>query len=172
MKFTWKKTPSFNLMSLSLGLLLVLMLAVVSYAALVQPTGVETAYPSYGQSIKSTASLRSATILTTSYVETNFVQLRAYKSVALLFTLEQGSLTSFQYRVLLSYDGVIWWYEGSESVAAGTITDSDASYTYTFAGNINYYKVVPFHGQYMKLEVKGTGTVTNSSCAVDVMGVY
>lgn len=143
------------------------------YSAFVTPTGVETIYPNYGQSIKATVSLRSSTILTPSYVTTDITQFRGYKSLQLMFELEQGSLTSFQYKVWTSNDGVTWFLEATESVASGVITDEEMYYTYIFAGDVNYYKVIPFNASYLKLEVKGTGVgMTNSSCAVDVMGVY
>lgn len=171
MKFIRRK-PSLSLMSIALMALMVLMLATVVYAAFVTPTGVETVYPQYGQSIRARASLRSATILTASYVSTDITQFRGYKSICLLFELEQGSLTSFQYKVWMSNDGVTWFLEATESVAVGIITDAEMYYTYTFTGDVNYFKVIPFRASYLKLEVKGTGTMTGSSCAVDIMGVY
>lgn len=168
-----RRKPSLSLMGIALMVLMLLMLATVLYAAFVTPTGVETIYPNYGQSIKATVSLRSSAILSTSYVATDITQFRGYKSLCLMFELEQGSLTSFQYKVWMSNDGVTWFLEATESIAVGIITDAEMYYTYTFTGDINYFKIIPFNASYLKLEVKGTGAgVTNSSCAVDVMGVY
>ena len=56
-------------------------------------------------------------------------------------------------------------------MAPGVITDTGGYYTRALAADVQYYKVIPVYGQYIKLYVKGTGTVTNSSCAVYIMGV-
>lgn len=135
-------------------------------------TNIGTKYAQGLKKRKGYATLRAATILTTSYVETDEVDLTDFTQIGIMFDLTQGSLTSFEYKVWQSIDGTTWFQEASESVGAGVITDTPAYYTYAFTTSDPYYKLVPFLGRYLKLEVKGTGTVTGSSCAVDVMGVY
>jgi hypothetical protein len=146
--------------------------AQVVYAARVHPDVFRSWKPYRDKPITGYVEIRVPTILTTSYVETNYVRMDDYKNLALMFRLTAGSLTSFQYRILWSEDAVIWFYEGNETVTATLITDDVHEYSYVFAGDINYYKVVPFYAMYLKLEVKGTGTVTGNSCAVYVMGAY
>ena len=152
-------------------LVLVLCLFVTnSYAALVSMTTTHALYPLQGEPTRSIGTLRSAAILTTSYVDTDFVSISGYNGIALLFDLSQGSLTSFEYKVWWSYDGNTWYQEATESVVSGIVTDKESYYTLTFAADVEYFKIMAFYANYIKLSVKGTGTVTNSSCAVYVVG--
>ncbi len=121
---------------------------------------------------KGYATLRSAAVLTASHVETDFIDLADFTVAGIFFDITQGSLTSFQYKVWQSIDGTTWFQEGSESVGAGTITDYEHEYTKALATDVQYYKKIDVVGRYLKLEVKGTGTVAGSSCAVYATGVY
>ena len=128
--------------------------------------------PAYGTPISFFKVIRPAAILTNAYVDTNTLDLKAFTSIALNFSLTKGSLTSFQYIIYISDDLTTWYQEATETVAASVITDTANSYTYVLSGNQNYFKVVPIRSRYIKLAVKGTGTVTGSSCAVTVTGRY
>jgi len=110
--------------------------------------------------------LREDAILTTSYVSSSDIRLTVYHDIGLFFELTKGSLTSFQYKVQWSHDGTTWFDEATETVAASSITDTVCSYTHTLTGNTNYYKPLPYRGNYLRVRVKGTGTATGSSCAV------
>lgn len=116
--------------------------------------------------------LRSSAILTTSYVDTAYADLKGASDVGLHFQLTKGSLTSFQYKVLWSPDGVNWYDECTEAVAASVVTDTLLYYTTTLSENVNYYKPLPFRSGYAKVKVKGTGTVTSSACLVAMTGRY
>ena len=115
--------------------------------------------------------LRESAILTTSYVATNFARTAHVQDIGLWFDLEQGSLTSFQYKVQWSRDSNIWFDEVTESVLSGIITDATLYYTLTFGGDVRLYKPLPVRAPYIRMAVKGTGTVTGSTCAVYITGV-
>ena len=141
-------------------------------AAITYPTAVHTQYPSQGTPTKAVDTLRAAAALTTSYVTaTDDAAMRGYDVVRLFFDITKGSLTSFQYRVWSSHDGVNWFQEANESVAATVITDSVHNYTMVLGANVKYFKDIPIYGVYLRVDVKGTGTVTGSSCAIYIMGV-
>lgn len=120
----------------------------------------------YYRSSKGYATIRAAAVLTTGYVATLALEKAEHSRVALEFDITQGSITSLEYKVYCSHDGAIWFQEGSESVGAGVITDRVHYYTIAVAGDFKYYKLIPVHTRYMRLEVKGTGTVTGSSLTV------
>ncbi|KKN55841.1 hypothetical protein LCGC14_0578320 [marine sediment metagenome] len=125
-----------------------------------------------GIDIDSRAKLRDSAILTNAYVTTNYTKLLGYRDVAPYFKMTQGSLTSFQYIIQFSHNGTDWFNEVTETVGAGTITDTALVYTYTYTGDDNFMKTIPFNGSYIRLKVKGTGTVTSSLCEVYVYGGY
>ncbi len=131
-------------------------------------------HPTRGAGIAVTgyANLRNATILTTSYVDTESVEFDQFKEICLLFDIVKGSLTSFEYKVFISNNGVDWFQEATESIASGIITDVPAYGTVTLATDVAYYKIMPFNGRHIKLQVKGTGTATGSSCSVELLGSY
>ena len=121
---------------------------------------------------KGSFEMRGDVALTVSYVETDEANVSGYSRIAILFDITQGSLTSFQYRIWISHDFITWYVEATESVASGVITDDSAYYTLTLTGtDDDYFKVLPCWAKYLKLEVKGTGTVTGNTCGVEVIGV-
>lgn len=110
--------------------------------------------------------LREDAILTTSYVSSDSIRLTTYSNVGLFFSVDKGSLASFQYKVQWSPDDSTWYDEVTESIAAGVVTDTACYYTMTLSGDADFYKLFPYRGNYLRVQVKGTGTVTGSSCAV------
>jgi len=148
--------------SWAVGILLVIAVAFGAYAATVriQERG-SSVYTRQGHQ-----TLREDAILTTSYVSSRDIRLTVYHDIGLFFELTKGSLTSFQYKVQWSHDGTTWFDEATETVSASSITDTVCSYTHTLAGDTNYYKPLPYRGNYLRVQVKGTGTVTGSSCAM------
>lgn len=163
---------NFKRLNLWLAWLAIFLLVVtVAYAALVTPTTVHTQYPSQGKPVKGVVTLRSASALTTGYVSTNVAVFRGFDAVRLFFNLTQGSLTSFEYRVWSSPDSVTWYQEANETVGSTEIIDSSHYYKHTLGAGDVYYKDIPMFGVYFKLDVKGTGTVTGSSCAITAMGI-
>ncbi len=119
--------------------------------------------------------VRSAAILTTSYVAGTVIgpdyegavipseanQLIVYTS----FTI--GSLTSGELKVEFSNDGTTYYQQTFTSVSGGTSTASLGNYTWTATGNYRFE--IPIKDNYIKISVKGTGTVTSSSMTVDAI---
>ena len=114
--------------------------------------------------------IRDAAILTTSYVDSDYVDCAGSNQVAVFFDYAKGSLTSLEYQVWWSLDGTTWHQEVSELVAVGTTTITLQNSTY--AGSEKFYAAFPVFGRYFKLMVKGTGTATGSSLKMDVIGRY
>lgn len=115
--------------------------------------------------------VRPAAALTGSYVDTRIFDAAGYTGIGLLFDITQGSLTSFEYKIWWSIDGNTWFQEATETIAASIITDTAAYYTIALSADVRYFKVVPCYVKYVKLQVKGTGTVAGSSCTIKVIGV-
>ena len=155
-------------------LLLIIILILTPSIIAEQPTVYRFNHSSRGSGVAVTgyAKIRTAAILTTSYVNTESVEFDQFKELCILFDITQGGLTSFEYKVWISKNGVDWFQEATESVASGVITDAACYYTMTLATDVAYFKVIPFNGRHIKLQVKGTGTVTGSSCSVELMGAY
>ena len=143
----------------------------IVYSALVPPNTLHNIDYYGSEPFKTQAVMRESLILTNSYVVTDVVDIKQGSAIQLMFDVTQGSLTSFEYKVYMSYDNNNWFLEATETIAASTITDSEANYTIALSGDVKYFKIIPAYGTYLKLEVKGTGTVTGSLCAVYVMGV-
>jgi len=115
--------------------------------------------------------LRDSAILTNSYVATNYARVADVQDLGIWFDLEQGSLTSFEYKIQWSRDGETWFDEVTETVTPGSITDTTLEYDLTFGGDVQSVKPITNRGNYVRLSVKGTGTVTNSTCVVYLTGV-
>ncbi len=147
----------------------IVVLTVTVYAAVTTPDVVDTIDYFGTEPFKGSDTIRLSTKLTTSYVNTDIVNLSDYSKVVLLFDYTKGSLTSMEYRIWVSYDNITWYVEATETVAAGLITDDPANYTTD--DNENYFKLLNMYPPYLRLSVKGTGTVTNSLLAVHIVGV-
>lgn len=78
-----------------------------------------------------------------------------------------GSLTSAELKVEFSDDGTTYYQETSSSVLSGTSTDRVVEHTFTATGN--YRLAIPLADRYIKVSVKGTGTVTSSLMAIDAI---
>lgn len=111
--------------------------------------------------------VRSAAILTTGYVAGTVVDTQGDYNQAIInvaFTI--GSLTSAELKIEFSNDGTNYYQETNPSVSAGITTETLAAHTWTATGN--YRIPVPILDRYIKISIKGTGTVTSSSAAVTV----
>lgn len=140
--------------------------------AVVDWVKVKLKYAGDKRDLKKKAVVRAAAILTNSFVETDAVNVKGFSRVALFFKLTAGSLTSFEYEVQHSPDGGTTWYDlGVETVTLTTVTDGQPDYT-TPAADKNWCKLVYAPGEWLRLRVKGTGTLTLSSLTVTIMGLY
>ena len=136
-------------------------------------TNMKVQSPTDRAHLKRSAVLRSAAVLTDTYVASNEIIVDECSRVGVFFSITKTSLTSFQYKVEQSFDdGVSWYSLGAESVTLTTITDGIPEYSRTLAGNENWFKIFNIIGNRFRVQVKGTGTVTASSCLVTAVGVY
>ena len=119
--------------------------------------------------------LRSSAILTTSYVAATVLGPQGVGSQAdpaennqlnfyINFTL--GSLTSAEFKVEFSDDGETYYQETVSSIASGTSTDTVLEHTLSADGN--YRIPMALVDRYVRISVKGTGTVTSSLVTVEV----
>ncbi len=166
-----QKRRFINLTILTLIFMVCILFAHQINAATVRPQTLQT-LEFYGASpYKVGKTIRTSAILTNSYVDTDILITKELSKVAVLFDLTQGVLTSVEYRVFISPNGVDWFIEATETVAAGTITDDPANGTVTLSGDTKYFKIFNCYAPYMKLSIKGTGTVTASAAVIHVLGV-
>jgi len=136
-------------------------------------TVIKVAYRGDKKDLRKKAEIRPAAILTDSYVASGEVDISGFSLVAGYFAVTQGSLTSFQYKVEQSIDdGVTWHPISADDISASVITDTSPSYNRVLSGDANWYKVFYATGQRFRVQVKGTGTMTGSSCTVYAVGVY
>jgi hypothetical protein len=88
----------------------------------------------------------------------------------LLASFTIGSLTSAQLKVEFSPDGTTYYQQTGVAYSNGTTTSVVNEYSMAATGNFRFE--IPLKDNYIKISVKGTGTVTGSSMSVDaVLGV-
>lgn len=159
------------LLALIFGHLFGVMCLTVVFATVQEPDVFHTIDNWGVEPFKGSFEMRGDVALTTLYVATDEANVSGYSRIAICFDITKGSLTSFQYRIWISHDFITWYVEATESVASGVITDDPGYYTMTLSGDDDYFKVLPCWAKYLKLQVKGTGTVTGNTCGVEVIGV-
>src|SRR3990167_6669185 len=113
----------------------------------------------------SITNVRAAAILTTSYVEGTVIQAQPHHNQLVIYWgFTKGSLTSGELKVEFSNDNSTYFQETFSSISGGTSTETVGEHTQTATGN--YRIAVPINDRYVKISVKGTGTVTSSSSNV------
>jgi hypothetical protein len=113
-------------------------------------------------------SVLAAQILTNSYVASSAVDLKIkYNKLIVLLNITLGSLTSVQYKLEFSPDGTNWYQETASAVSGTTSTDSLLEHSVSATGN--YRLVLNMFDRYVRVSVKGTGTVTSSSITVNAI---
>jgi hypothetical protein len=115
---------------------------------------------------KSKHPVRDAAILTTGYVAGTEIGFDRQNYLAVLVDFTKGSLTSLQVKIESSVDeGVTYGTQVTETASGGEVTIDAAEYSFDTTGN--YWIVIsPMLADKVKISVKGTGTVTSSSCTV------
>jgi hypothetical protein len=112
--------------------------------------------------------IRASLVLTDAYVAGTTLDLSAkYNKIALLLDFTIGSLTTAEYKIEFSPDNTNWYQETASVVTAGVSADTLASHQINATGK--YRLLVPVVDRYMKVSVKGTGTMTNSLMKVDAV---
>ena len=112
------------------------------------------------------ATLRDDASLAGTYEYSDHVDVVGCKSACLLFEVTKGSCTSLQYKIQTSHDGTTWFDWITDTVTAGTITQSAAEWTMTLSDDVNFYNQIDYFGRFIRVGVKCTGTITGASAAV------
>lgn len=115
--------------------------------------------------------LRADAVLTNSYVSSSVVRglddnldLTWENQVILYIKFTKWSLSSMELKIEFSPDDINYYRESSVDIVSGTGTVNAFEYTFTSDGN--YRLAIPIKDKYMKVSVKGTGTVTSSNCGI------
>lgn len=116
--------------------------------------------------------VRSAAILTTSYVAGNVIGsdvsspdiVKTSNQIVLLVDFTIGSLTSAEIKVEFSPDATNWYQESFSSISSGTETVTLGAKTLAASGS--YAIALPFKARSVRVSAKGTGTVTSSSMTI------
>jgi hypothetical protein len=117
-----------------------------------------------------TKEIRSATILTNSYVAANVLwqndnnRIQELNQSVLFIDFTIWSLTSMELKIEYSDDGVNYYQQSFIDVSWGTATVS--AWEYTFTASWSYEISNPFKAKFIKISVKWTWTVTWSSCTI------
>jgi hypothetical protein len=112
-----------------------------------------------------TVPIRTALIPTDTYVACTVIDnADAYNQLDALVTWVKGGATSCEVKVEFSVDGTNYFREANATVTAGSTALVVNEYTFTTAGN--YRIQVPISARFVKVSVKGTGTLTTSTVAV------
>lgn len=114
-------------------------------------------------------SVRASAVLTTSYVGSTAVDARYDDQLHCLINFTIGSLTSAEFKFQYSQDNSNWFDEG---IMVGGSTSSD-EYISTFRSKVSQITatstktvIVPVLARYVRIAIKGTGTVTSSLAAI------
>ena len=117
--------------------------------------------------------IRDSAILTTSYVATvirweddNLDLTTSNQSIILVdFTI--WSLTSMEMKFESSNDWINFYQETSLDISSTTWTVN--LFEYSFTGTWKYRIAIPLKDKFIRLSVKGTGTVTSSLCKLELV---
>lgn len=112
--------------------------------------------------------VRAAAILTNSYVAGTVIEASySMDQIIIYWSFTKGSLTSGELKVEFSNDNVTFYQQTVTTPAGGVITEDLGEHKVTADGN--YRLAIPIKDRFIKVSVKGTGTVTSSSATVDVI---
>lgn len=116
-------------------------------------------------------SVRSAAILTNSYVAGNVIDnANSYNTMQLFVDFTVGSLTDCQIKIEFSIDGTDYYQHSYDSIAAGVNSITPSVIKLTATGKPVY--TLPINANYIKISAIGTGTVTTSSLKITaVLGI-
>lgn len=112
--------------------------------------------------------IRDAAILTNTYVAATVIDNAfEYNQLVILVNFTIGDLDSLELKVEISADQDDWYQLTNQSVSMGTTTITPEEITIATGGKraIN----VPFSAPFIRVSAKGTGTVTDSSLALQAI---
>jgi len=111
--------------------------------------------------------VRTAAILTNSYVAGTVVKTNGANQLTVLIAFTIGSLTTGEVKIEFSNDGSTYYQESFSTVSAGVDTVTLESHKMAATGN--YRLALPIIDNYVKISAIGNGTLTSSSMAIDVV---
>lgn len=122
-------------------------------------------------------SVRSSTVLTGSYVAgtvigASDVDIHLQNQLILLIQFTIGSLTSAELKIEFSNDNSTFIQQTIQApgaISSGTQTINNYSAEHKFSATGNYEIALPINYKFIKVSVKGTGTVTDSLMAIDAI---
>lgn len=121
-------------------------------------------------------SVRPAAILTTSYVAWTVLwdndenRIQELNQCVFFIDFTIWSLTSMELKIEFSDDWVNFYQDTFLDISGWTATATAWEYTFTSTGTYNI--AAPFKARFVRASVKGTGTVTGSSCAIKwILGI-
>lgn len=94
-----------------------------------------------------------------------------YDQLVFYISVTKASLTSVEFKIEFSMDNVTWVQESVESYSGGTATDIQLEHTILMANQslaVQAYRyALPIGDRYVRISVKGTGTLTASAVSVE-----
>lgn len=119
--------------------------------------------------------VRESAVLTTSYVAGTVLgpvnepgrSPSENNQLLLYVNFTKGSITSIELKVEFSEDGTTYYQQTLTSESGGTSSITLGFHTTTVGGK--YRLAIPISDNYIKVSVKGTGTLTNSLAAIDAI---
>ena len=126
---------------------------------------------------KKPITVRTAAAVTTSYVAgtvigaetTDKTMTNEYNQLILNIAITKASLTSIELKVEFSPDNTTWYRESHEKLdnGTGTIYPLEYSITASSLGTTENVRLpIQINDRYVRVSVKGTGTVTSSSVGI------
>ena len=123
--------------------------------------------------IDSDITVRSAAILTTSYVGSTSLSMPYSNQLLCYVDVTLGSLTTIEAKAQYSYNDSTWFDEAerqTSTVTAAVGIDQAIGLVYPKIYQLNDTATIviatPNLGRYMRIAIKGTGTTTSSSATV------
>lgn len=123
--------------------------------------------------------IRSAAILTGSYVAGTIIgpseasqEIFQHSQLEILVQFTIGSLTTAEIKVEFSNDGTTYYRETYDSIgtpSGGSVTLTENMIERALGASGNYRMAIPILDRYIKISVKGTGTVTSSSMTINAI---
>ena len=111
--------------------------------------------------------VRSSAILTNAYVTGTIIPAHLANQLKLFITFTIGSLTNLKIKIEYSMDGATPYQETFSNITAGADALTLGEHVITASGA--YVLDVPIMAPFIHVSVVGTGTVTNSLCAVQAL---
>lgn len=111
------------------------------------------------------AIIRASAVLTTSYVAATVISnAEKCNQLVLYVPFTKGSLTTAELKVEFSDDNLTYFQETSDVITSGNAAST--AYVHQVSADGNYRYLIPIKDKYIKVSIKGTGTVTSSSAAI------